>query len=1220
LPRFALSLLGSFQATLDGQPVTAFESAKARALLAYLAVESERPHTREKLAGLLWPDSTESAARGSLSQALTNLRHVLGERDDDPPVLLASRQAIQFNHESDPFVDVLAFTDLTGRRDLTGLEQAVALYRGRFLEGFSLPGSSEFEEWLLLEQEYLHRRAVEVLARLAAAYEERGEIDRALAFAWRQLELDPWRESAHRQAMRLLARSGRRDAALAQYQACCRQLADELAAEPSPETVQVYEQIRDGRLPAPPAPRPEPEEPPLSLPGFVTGRAPPVATRPVFVARDKELARLDALLAAALDGQGQAAFVVGGPGRGKTVLLREFARRALDAHPDLLLAMGTCNAYSGVGDPYLPFRGALAMLTGDAEAPWAAGSLSAAQARRMWDALPDVAPVLARWGSGLVGTLLPGRELLGRARAAAAASAPIEAGWLFPLERVADPRSNAPGGLEQSHLFEQCANVLIELSARHPLLIVLDDLHWADLASISLLFHLGRRIEQGWILIAGAYRPDELAVGRDGERHPLEPVLADLRARFGDAWLDLAAADEAEGRTFVDRFVDSEPNALDEQFRGALFGWTRGHPLFTVELLRAMQQRGNLVRDEAGRWTEGDRLEWGALPARAEAVIAERVDRLPEELRELLVVASVEGEEFTAQAVARVQGMDELQALRLLRGQLATRHRLLREQGELRLGGYASGRSLSRYRFSHFLVQQHLYQGLGNGERRLLHRRVGEALEGLYEGRAEEVAVQLAHHFAGDAERERRYARLAGEQAAAQFANEEAVRYLSRALELTPESERSERCELLLAREKVHDLLGRRDAQRQDLAELEALADGLGSEQQAEVNVCRSLFARRSGDYGAAVAAAQAAMQHAQAAGQADVEAWGRFRWGESLWCRGDVLAARARFEEALALARAGGLHDLEARVLLLLSDCAENLSQEQGYLEQALRIAREAGDRSQECWLLDSLGFFRLQAGDLAGTRIGLERCLRLAREIGERKCEGYVLEHLGQYCEVVGDYGRARDTLDQALRIAEEIKDDYFTAILLSQRACVARALGDSAVAWEDARQALRLAAEIGAVEPQGWAHQAVAALYHDGGEHAASQAHYAQALQLLRQAGVPGTANEALAGLACAELAQGELGQAQAHVAEIVGYLERGDWLLAAGKPFYIYLTCYQVLVAAGDPRAAEILTRAYTQLQEWAARCPDEATRRSFLENVPWNREIVQEWQVAQSGAE
>ncbi len=1227
MPRLALSLLGSFQAVVDEQPIVAFESDKARALLAFLAVESGRPHSRERLAGLLWPESTETLARASLSHALTNLRHAI--RDAEPPLLLASRQSIQFSRESDAFVDVIAFEQQIsdGRRsaaDIGHLEAAVALYHGRFLEGFSLPGSSEFEEWLLLEQEHLHRLAMEALGRLAVAYEDQGELDRALAFAWRQLELDPWWESAHRQAMRLQARKGQRDAALAQYQACCRLLADELAAVPSPETVKLYEQIRDGQLPAQTAPWPEPEEPPSALPGFLTGRTPSAAARPVFVARDKELAGLEDWLAAALDGRGRVAFVVGGPGRGKTVLLHEFARRALDAHPDLLLAMGTCNAYSGAGDPYLPFRGALAMLTGDAEAPWAAGFLTAAQARRMWDALPDVAPVLSRRGSGLVGTLLPGRELLARARAAA----PVGAGWLLPLERlrstadragtaVADPRTGPFGSLEQSHLFEQYANVLIDLSAVHPVLLVLDDLQWVDLSSVGLLFHLGRRIERGRILITGAYRPHEVALGRDGQRHPLEPVLAELRQRFGDTWIDLAAADEAEGRTFVDRLLDTEPNALDEQFRGALFGQTRGHPLFTVELLRAMQQRGDLVLDEDGRWVKEGRLEWGALPARAEAAIAERLARLPEELYQVLAAASVEGEEFTAQAVALVQGMDELRLLRALRGELAGRHRLVREQGER----IVDGRCLSRYRFAHFLFQQHLYQGLSEGERLLLHRRMGEALERLYAGHLEEVAVQLLRHFAGDPRQERRYARMAGERATAQFANDEAVHHLSRALELTPASECRERYELLMARVSAYLRLGKGDAEQRDLAELETLAEGLGAEEQAEVSAGKASYAGRYRDFSADLAAMQeAADRLARVNGQPSAQTRSHRLLGFLAEVRdSDTSRARAHYAEALALARAGGLRDLEALVLGDLGECRDDPKEALSYYEPALLIAREVGDRQGECVALRDVCKARFQDGDLAGSWTGFQQCLDLARQIGWRMFEQYALWDLGLVCYMVGDAARARGFYDLALRILREMKDRHRVAGLLRDRADAARALGDVAAAWEDAREARQLGLETGAPGPEGHGHMAVGNLYQDMGDPAAAQTCYAQALQALRRIGATQLHIEPLARLAGAELALGQIGPAQGHVGEILAYLDDGGCLIADCKPFWTYLTCYQVLVAAGNPRANEILSWAHTQLQEWAARCPDEETRRSFLENVPWHREILREWQLAQARA-
>jgi adenylate cyclase len=197
--------------------------------------------------------------------------------------------------------------------------------------------------------------------------------------------------------------------------------------------------------------------------------------------------------------------------------------------------------------------------------------------------------------------------------------------------------------------------VLRTLAKTHPLLLMLDDVQWADSASIGLLFHLGRRLEGSSILIACAYRPEEVALERAGERHPLEKVLAEFKWSLGDVWVDLRRADEREGRSFVDALLDTEPNRLGEDFRRALFEHTGGHPLFTVEVLRAMQERGDLVPDAEGRWVEGPSLDWERLPARVEAMIAERIGRLDEELRDVLAVASVEGEWFTAQVVAQVQ-------------------------------------------------------------------------------------------------------------------------------------------------------------------------------------------------------------------------------------------------------------------------------------------------------------------------------------------------------------------------------------------------------------------------------------------------------------------------------------------------------------------------------------------------------------------------------------
>ncbi len=151
MAHLSLSLLGPVQAVQEGQPVTAFESNKVRALLAYLAVEANRPHTRDALVGLLWPDQSEQAARNNLRQAIANLRQAIGDRTATPPFLLITRETIQFNAESDHSLDATAFTALlaacekhTHRRPETcrscaqRLHQAVELYRGNFLEQFFL--------------------------------------------------------------------------------------------------------------------------------------------------------------------------------------------------------------------------------------------------------------------------------------------------------------------------------------------------------------------------------------------------------------------------------------------------------------------------------------------------------------------------------------------------------------------------------------------------------------------------------------------------------------------------------------------------------------------------------------------------------------------------------------------------------------------------------------------------------------------------------------------------------------------------------------------------------------------------------------------------------------------------------------------------------------------------------------------------------------------------
>jgi DNA-binding SARP family transcriptional activator len=231
--RWQLRLLGSFELVLAGEPAAgsgpeksirakkSFRSQSERALLAYLACEAGRPHSREALAGLLWPELPAETAHNNLRVTLHRLRQVLGDPDAAHPLLHVSRDAIQLVQAGQLWVDVTAFQELLTRVEqhphenlaacaacLVGYAEAAVLYQGDFLQGLYPAESLPFAEWALLKREHLHRQALRALYLLAAYHQRMGELDQALGYARRQLELEPWREEAHCQVMTLLALQG----------------------------------------------------------------------------------------------------------------------------------------------------------------------------------------------------------------------------------------------------------------------------------------------------------------------------------------------------------------------------------------------------------------------------------------------------------------------------------------------------------------------------------------------------------------------------------------------------------------------------------------------------------------------------------------------------------------------------------------------------------------------------------------------------------------------------------------------------------------------------------------------------------------------------------------------------------------------------------------------------------------------------------------------------
>ena len=437
-PQLHLQFLGKVEIYRGGQVVTGFRSAKAKALLCYLAVTG-KSHTRAALAGLLWSDMPEANARRNLSQTLTNLRRLVG------PHLTITRQNIAFNRASPYRLDVEAFQDKARPADpastIDRLQQATTLYQGDFLEGFYVRNAPLFEAWMLGQRSHLRELAMQTLHHLSLHYTNQDELGRAKAidYATRLLSLEPWWEGAHRQLMLLYAQAGQQAAALRQYNLCCQTLEDELGISPAPETIALYEQIRERKVG--PAGTVSLVQPPAFL-NTKTELA--EFDRPVLVDREGELAQLDSFLKSALADRGQLVFVTGEAGQGKTSLVNEFVRQAQATHASLIVANGYCDAYAGLGDPYLPFRDVMEMLTGGVEAKWAAGAITREHALRLWRLLPITVQDLLNAGPDLIDIFVPGTALVERATTAV----PGGTTWLAQLKELTTSRPTGSTDLE----------------------------------------------------------------------------------------------------------------------------------------------------------------------------------------------------------------------------------------------------------------------------------------------------------------------------------------------------------------------------------------------------------------------------------------------------------------------------------------------------------------------------------------------------------------------------------------------------------------------------------------------------------------------------------------------------------------------------------------------------------------------------------------------------
>ena len=795
------------------------------------------------------------------------------------------------------------------------------------------------------------------------------------------------------------------------------------------------------------------------------------------------------------------------------------------------------------------------------------------------------------------------------------------------------PENELTASLDTHLRHESLVSLLLALlrawAAERPLVLVLEDAHWLDTLSWDLTVQVARTLTVARVplLLVVVMRslegemarlePQTLAAMDETERLPLESLSPDETLALAAVRLGIADG--------------GLPDAVAELVR------TRagGNPFFAEELIYALRDNDLIaVKTEEGKTrciVSGD-LDRAAqtLPDTIQGIVLSRIDRLPPEEQLTLKVAAVIGRTFAYLTLHHMLGQHMEISRRLLKAYLDDLTRL-------DLTPLEAPEPELTYIFKHIITQEVAYETLLFAHRRQLHRTVARWYERTFGGDAGRPAEKgpesplapyyplLVYHWhqAEDRDRERHYAGLAGEWAAAQFANVEAAGYFSRALELTPETDLAARYDLLLAREAVNDLRGEREAQAQDLVTLVPLAEEIKDERRgAEIALRVANYMEVTSDYPAALMAVHRAVEQAARAQDLANETAGCIAWGKVLVRQGNYEAARAPLERALALARATHNRHAEAKGLYYLGDVYRyqgNHPAAQEHYQQALEIHRAEGNRQDEADSLSNLGITHYELGDYPAVRDCFEQALYIHQTIGDRRGETMVLSNLGVvYCDL-GDYEAARDYHKQALDIRLAIGDRWGEATSLVNLGLVYHDLDDNEAARKHCQRALAIQQEIRNRRGEGYSLTYLGHALAGLGELEAAAEAYSKAMRLRRELGQHGLTMDDLAGLARVALALGDSERALEQMEEILAWIE-ANGSEGIEYPLQVYFTCYRVLRAAaeGAPAAKErahtLLSNAHAALMERAAGISDETLRRKFLKNVKTNREILTAWEA------
>ncbi len=887
-----------------------------------------------------------------------------------------------------------------------------------------------------------------------------------------------------------------------------------------------------------------------------------------LVGRKTELSALQHAIARLHSGEGGLVTIVGEAGLGKSRLVAELRRSAGGRRADMQWVEGRCPSY-GTSIAYLLWvdvlRGLLDV-TADAS-PQTIRDALRARVQALADvksSYPERHPTLYPYLSQLLG---------------------------LPLDVKMAAKLSAVEGEELKRGTFRAIESLIESTARqHPLVIVCEDLHWADPTSLELLERLLRITSRVPLLFICVLRPEtahggalvkQLAARRGGRQHT-------------DLWLTPLSTVESE--TLLHHLLRMDE--LPQPLKARILNHAEGNPFYIEELIRSLLDDGVIVWDkDRGRCETTCEPTEIAIPNTLYGVLMARIDRLPEDAKRVLQLASVVGRTFPRRM------LDAINRRRYnLDSALLTleREELVYEQ--------KSGPD-PEYVFKHHLIQEAAYSSLLKQERAVLHQWVAEFLEGLRTEVRDAYVGVFAHHWerADRPDRAVAYLLRAGERAASQFANVEAAEYFSRALALTP-GYSLERYTLLLARERIYDLMGAREAQAHDLDALEMLSQALNDPQcEAEIALRRAHYTENARDYPAAIAAAQKAIRLARVVRDVHSEAAGYLAWGRALFYQGDYREARRQLQQALDCSM--DIPQVQADSLRSLGMVAEDQREARDCFRQALHIHRKIGDQRGEWATLYSLSVLFLEQENCAQAMKYGERALRICRKIGDRQGERMALDNLGYVALCQADYERARAYFEQTLRLCQKISDCHSEGHTLVHLSELSHLFDEYADARTHAEAALHLAQETDDRPVEGDALTFLGhALWGLGQRDAATEA-YRQAHAVLTEFGEVHLALDPLAGLVRSAFEAGNTAQALRNVEKILREL---DALPLDGSEEFlrIHLICWQVLHALRDYRARTILATAHRALRRRATKIGDPEVRRAFLEDIRLHREIVQ----------